>query len=171
MPDSLSLTLQAAIRWANVSSLDLSNVQDTSTLEYSEGIVNGTAVDQADKLWHDKRTITAGANDDLDLTALVNTIFGSTVTTSFAKVKGILIINTSTTTGDVLRIDTSVTHGFTKITGSATGKIEVGPDSAQLLANKKDGWAVTDSSNDVLRINNPGANPIDYEIVIFGTSA
>jgi hypothetical protein len=40
-----------------------------------------------------------------------------------------------------------------------------------LLSNKKDGWTVTAGTGDILRIRNPGANPITYQVAIVGTSA
>lgn len=172
MADTLTHTIRASINWTFREALDLSNVNDAATLEYSKDCADGTSADQCDKIWHDQRVITTGANDDLDLTALTNSIFGSTVTINFVKVKSILIVNTSTTAGDELKLDSSVTNGFLgPFNGSNTSKIEIGPDSACLLSSKKDGWAVTAGTGDILRINNPNAGSVTYKIVIVGTSA
>ena len=78
--------------------------------------------------------------------------------------------DTSTVSGEKLWIDPSVTNGFTGATAGTTGgKIEIGADSATLLASKKDGWA-TSSSDKILRIYNAGAQTAIYNIVILGTS-
>ncbi len=173
MADSLSVDLKASMAWLLSESLDLSTVNDNATLEYSESIVDGTDADKADLLWHDERTVLAAANDDLDLTSLTNTIFGSTVTINFVKVRAILLVNTSTTSGDVLNVGGSGAGSAfaTPFAGDADAKVQVGADSALLLANKKDGWAVTAGTGDILRVNNPGANDVTYRIAIIGTSS
>jgi hypothetical protein len=172
MADTLSVELKASLAWLFQDVIDLTTISDSSKLDYSKSLADGVGDDQADKLWGDERTVAAGANDDLDLTALVNTIFGSAVTMSLAKVKALLIVNLATTAGDELRIDSSVANAWkAPFNGSATSQVEIGPDSALLLSNKKDGWAVTAGTGDVLRIANPGANPITYRIVVVGTSS
>lgn len=172
MADTLSVEVRASLAWLFQDAIDLTTIADSSKLEYARSLADGTAADQADKLWHDERTVAGGANDDLDLTALVNTVFGSTLTINLAKVKALLLVNTSTTAGDELRLDSAVANGFrSPFNGSATSQLEIGADSALLLSNKKDGWAVTGGTGDILRIHNPGANPITYRIAVIGTSA
>ncbi len=173
MADSLSVDLKASMAWLLAESLDLSTVNDNATLEYSVSIVDGTAADKADLLWHDELVISAVSNDDLDLTALTNTIFGSTVTINFTKVRAILLVNTSTTAGDFLNVGgAGAGSAFdTPFAGDADAKVQVGADSALLLANKKDGWAVTGGTGDILRVHNPGGNSVTYRIAIIGTSS
>jgi hypothetical protein len=168
---TLASEIKASIQWLFQEALGLTTVGDASQLAYDDTLSSGTAADQADRIWSDQRTLAAGANDDLDLTALAHSVFGSTVTIDLARVKAILIIHTSTTAGEKLWIDSSVANGFTgAFAGSATSKLEIGADSATLLASKKDGWA-TGSGNKVLRIHNAGANTAVYNIVVLGTSA
>lgn len=168
---TLASEIKASIQWLFQEPLALTTVGDASQLAYDEALASGTAADQADRLWSDERTVASGANDDLDLTALAHSIFGSSVSINFARVKAILIIHTSTTAGEKLNLDSSVTNGFTgPFAGSATSKLEIGADSASLVASKKDGWA-TASNNKVLRIHNAGALSATYQIVVLGTSA
>ncbi|MCA9100061.1 MAG: hypothetical protein KDA63_02865 [Planctomycetales bacterium] len=172
MADSLAVEIQTRLRWLFSDSLDLSTVADSSGVEYEKNLADGTSVDQVDKIWHDQRTVAATSNDDLDLTALTNSVFGSTITINFAKVKSILVVNTSTTSGDELRVGAAASNAFTApFNGGATSVVEVGADSALLLSSNKDGWSVTGGSADVLRIANPGGNSITYKIVIVGTSS
>ena len=91
MADTLTSQIKASINWLFQESLDLATVADDAKLEYDKSFADGTAADQADKVWHDSRTLGVGANDDLDLNALANTIFGSSVTINFAKVKDSLL--------------------------------------------------------------------------------
>ena len=135
---------------------------------------DGTGAGQADKVWHDERIVSSLSNDDLDLTALTTTIFGSTVTINFVKVKAILLVNTSTTSGDELRVGGAGAAGnafAAPFNGDQDAVVEVGADSALLLSNKTDGWTVTAGTGDILRINNPTGNAITYQIAIIGTSS
>ena len=85
MPDTLSLDLKASLTWLFSEGLALSTVNDQAALEFAATLADGTGDSQADKLWHAERTVAAGANDDLDLTALATTVFGSSLTINFAK--------------------------------------------------------------------------------------
>jgi len=171
MPDTLSLDVKASMAWLFSELIQISNVNDNGKLEYSQSLTDGVGADQADVLFHDERTVGAGANDDLDLTALVHSIYGNIVTFSFAKVKVILLMNLSTTAGDVLRVGgAGAGLAFaTPFNGNATAVIEAPADGCLLLVNKKNGWTVTAGTGDILRVNNPGAAGITYRIVIAGT--
>lgn len=170
--NSLGTALSVKLSWTQLATLtDLTVISDPGKIEYGKSTTNGTAVDLADVVWHDLRTLASSGNDDLDLTALNRSIFGTSVTSNFARVKEIVIVNLNAVTGDFLRLDSSVTNGNTgPFGGSITSKIEVGADSPLVLASKKDGWAV-DGTHKVLRINNPSAHSIQYYIGIIGTSA
>ena len=168
---TLASEIKASINWLFQEPLALTTVGDASQLSYDDQLSNGAAADQADTIWSDQRTIAASAHDDLDLTNLTHTLFGSTLAIDLASVKAILLINTSTTAGDLLRLDSSVTNACTApFGGSATSLVEIGADSSLLLSSKKDGWTV-DSSHKVLRVVNPSADSITYSIVILGTSS
>lgn len=171
MPDTLAIDLNARVAWLFQESLDLSTVTDNSNLEYKKSLSDGAGADQADKIWHDTRTLAAGASDDLDLTALANTVYGSTVTINLAKVAAILLVNTSSVAGDKLWLDSSVANAYTgPFAGSATSKVEIGADSPLLLVAKKDTFGATSAGNRVLRVTNPGSNSVTYKIVVLGRS-
>ncbi|MCA9246856.1 MAG: hypothetical protein KDA42_07060 [Planctomycetales bacterium] len=172
MSDALSLEISAELNWLFEESLDLSTVTDNARLQYDQALDDGTSAGQADKLWHATRSVGAGSNDDLDLSALTQSIHGSTVTIAFAKIRAIMIVNTATTAGETLVLDSSVANAFTAaFHSSATSKLQIPADSPLMLVNKVDGWAVTDGSADILRISNAGSGTVSYKIVIAGTSA
>jgi hypothetical protein len=171
MADTLTLNVKATCDWSLIEALDLANVVDASSVTYSDSLTDGTTAGLADVIWHDTRALAATTNDDLDLTALTQSIYGSTVTKTFAKVRGLLIINLSTTAGDDLEIGGSGGNEWNVPFGATGDKIEVRANGTLLLAAPEDGYAVTNSSADILRIRNPGANTINYKIVIWGTSA
>ena len=100
MADTLSFDVLARVTWVFKETLALANLVESGTDEYKLSFADGTGSGQADKVWAAQRTITAAANDDLDLTALTDSVFGSTRTISFAKIRGIYIENTIATAGE-----------------------------------------------------------------------
>ena len=170
MPDTLALNLRASLDWLFKETLDLSNVVDASKLEYSAAMADGVGAGQSDKLWHDTRTLAAGAADNLDLTALVTALFGTNVAVSFAKVKAILIKNRATLAGENLTIG-GAAAAFVGPFGAATHTVSCPADSCLMLVNRLAGWNVTDTSADVLKIANAGTGSVTYDVVIVGTSA
>lgn len=172
MADTLTADVGASLAWVFRDELDLSTVADTAALAYDRSLPDGTGADQADKIWHATRTLAGSTHDDLDLTALARTLFGASLSISLARVKALLVINTSTTAGETLRVGGAAANAFAAPFNDVSASIvEVGPDSALLLTNKKDGWPVTNGSSDVLRVANPNATSVTYKIAILGTSA
>jgi hypothetical protein len=172
MPNSLSTDIRASIQWLFQESLELSSVSDSSKLEYAQSTANGTGDDQADLIWHDQRLVPASSEDDLDLGELTSTIFGNQLTIELAKVKALLIINTSSVAGDVLHVGGAGSAAFNgPFNADDDAVMEVGPGDSLLVSCKMEGWPVVDTSGDVLRIANPGASPITYRIAIVGTSS
>ncbi len=170
MADTLSCQFKASIHWYFQESLDLAFVLDAAKLEYDRSLADGTGVDQADKVWHDARTLAAGASEDLDLNALANVIFGSTVTINLAKVKGLLIVNLATVAGEDLIVGGAAAQPFSAWLGASGDRVRVPADSCLLATNRKSGWAVVNGVGDTLRIANVGTGPISYKIAVVGTS-
>lgn len=175
MADSLTANINAAIQWTFRDALDLTTIVDNSNLSPSVAFADGTSAGQADKIWSDTRTVAGSGNDDLDLTALTNSIFGSTVTINFAKVKAILIVNTNIVAGDFLWVGGGGSNEWTNMFGAAGDKAKLGPGSATtapgifLNCSPTDGWVV-DGTHKTLRITNGSSNSNTYKIVIVGTS-
>jgi hypothetical protein len=174
MSDTLALDLKTSIHWSFREALSLSTVTDSSKLEYNRSLADGTDDDEVDKLWHDLRGLPPETFEDIDLTALVQTLYGNAIAIDLAKVKVLMIVNQSTTAGDDLLVggagagNNAWTAPFD---GDADAKIVVPPDSTLLLVNKTTGWAVAGGSSDVLRIENETLNLVPYKILIAGTSS
>lgn len=171
MTEALSAEISASLLWLFQDTLGLTTIADSSRLEFDAQLSDGSGAGQANLVWHDLRTVAAGANDDLLLSALPQSIFGNTVNLDFAAVKGILIVNASTTTGDELLVGAAPTHAWSAPLGSATDKVRVPANSCLLLVNQNDGWTVTPGSADTLRIANLTGDDIPYKIVIVGVHA
>jgi len=173
MADSLSTAIQTSLTWVLQEDRPFSAVIDSSRLEYSESLANGTGTSQADRLWYDERTVGAASDDDLDLTDLSSTLFDNALTTSFARIKALLVVNLETTGPAVLQVGGAGAGGSAfsaPFGGDADAVVEVPHQSAMLLSNRPDGWAVSDATSDVLRVSNTSAAPITYRITIVGTS-
>lgn len=174
MADTLTVDVKASLHWLFQESLDLANVTDAARLEYARSINDGVAVDQADKLWHDQRTLASGASENLDLTALTQSVFGSTVTISFARVKAILIVNLATAANEDLAVGgagSGANAWHAPFKNDPDAKVVVAADSVLLWVNKKNGWTVINNSSDVLKIANDGLGSVTYRIAIVGTSS
>ena len=141
------------------------------TNKYEERLTYGTGANQANTVWEETRTVTAGANDDLDLTALTKTTPAGAATIAFTCIKSIQIENQTTTTGYYLLVGkvSAVTNGWEGPFHTVSGGVQrVEPDGVYANHQKSAaGWTVA-STNKVLRINNPGAGSITYRITLAG---
>ncbi len=147
---------------------DLSTPNDTLILNLADALASGTAIDQADLLFHDERTL-AATSEELDLAGGLTSSFGATLT--FVKIKGILIRNTSETAGDILAVGGAAANAFANWVGNTSDIVNVGPNGFLLLWNPSlAGYGVTAGTADLLKID-AGANTITYEIMLIGTSA
>jgi hypothetical protein len=162
----LTSNMELMLRWTHTSALDLSTVSDVAAYSVIDELASGTGLDQADRIWHDRRTLAAAA-EDLDLAGSLTNAFG--VTATFAKVKGLLIKNRNTTAGHVLSIggDAASLALFTAVNDI----YPLGPDGVFFIWEPSAaGKAVTAGTGDLLQID-AGANTISYDIIVIGTSA
>lgn len=171
MSQTLHLDLRASLAWLLQDSGPLAAISESSKLECLKTLPTGTGAAQVDRIWHDQRTVAAGASDDLDLTALVRQVFGQNISTNFAAVKAILLVNQSTITGDDLAVGGAGASAFSApFNADDNAQLMAPADSVLLLANTKLGWPVIAGTAHVLRVHNPAASAVEYAIVIAGTS-
>lgn len=160
---ALTFNIDLGLRWTYTSPLDLSTPKETPSLDYSDELASGTAIDQANTIWSDTRTLSA-TSENLDLYGGLTNSFGTTI--NFTLIKGIFIKNKATTAGYTLLVggDSNSVPVF-----SATNDIiKIGPDGILLLHNPSlAGYAVTNSTGDKLKVDS-GANNITYDVIIWG---
>lgn len=145
--------------------LDLGNADDILNFSRTETWTNGNGNAQANRVFHDTRTVASASNDDLDLvgSALTDAL-GQDV--SWTKLKGIYINNLS---GEDLKLESSTSP--TGLFGASGDFINIPPYSMFLLTNAIAGWALTGGSADVLRIANYNSTAAaNYEIVLLGAA-
>jgi hypothetical protein len=173
MTDTLAVDIKASLAWLHEDARPLSTLSDAARLEYARSLTDGVAADQADKLWHDQRSLDAEESEDLDLSALASSAFGSPLSVNFAKVKALMLINLASGEGEDLLVGgggAGVDAWSAPLDGDPDAKISLPADSALLLINRKAGWSVVPGSQ-TLRVANDGTGPIAYKLAIIGTSA
>ncbi len=132
-------------------------------LTFGDG--NGTG--NVNKLYSKKLTIAAGSSTTLNL--LDGSLFGNVIGESlvYGNVKVLAVQNLHAT--DNLEIGNAAADPWDTWLASA-GSIALAEANGLLLAVKKAGWTV-DATHKNLKIHNPGANSIDFEIAIFGSAS
>ena len=152
------------------SALDLQS--RVAALNFSRGfsLDDGTGAGQADKIWSDTRTLTASANEDLDLAGVLTDAFGAVIT--FVKVKGIFVAAAAGNTNNVV-VGAAAATQFVGPFGAATHTVAVAPGGFfAICRSDATGWAVGAGASDFLRIaNSAGGTSVTYDIVLLGTSA
>ena len=170
----MSLTTDITITMSNTLSktLDLSSPSDVLSLSKQYVLASGTSDDQADLMWHDKRTIDVSdtINDDIDLAGSLKDALGDTFTP--LRIKALYIENLSTL--ESLRVGpAAVANPWNTWIGGTQPYVIVPPSGALLLvAPKATAFTVTAGTGDILRVTaNPGSVDVDYNIVVIGASA
>ena len=168
---TLTSELKTSLAWLFQDELDLTTVSDGSRLDYVLSLSSGTGAGQADRLWHDERTLATSAHENLVLSALPQSLFGDTIHIAMASVRALLIVNLATDDGENLELGGAASDEWQGPFGASGSKLIIPPDSCLLLVNKKTGWPVAASSADRLRIASAGSGDISYKIALLGTSS
>lgn len=154
--------------------LDLAEGSVPMLKEYAALLATGIGAGQADKVWHDERTLGASTGEDIDLAgdATFKDAFGNAIT--LVKVKGLVVSANAANANNVV-VGNAATNGFISWVGGATHTVTVRPGATlALFCGQADaaGYAVTAGTGDLLRILNGGAGTsVTYQIIIIGTSA
>ena len=135
----------------------------------------GTAANQAKNWYLKKRTLAAGANDDLDLSGGLTNEVGDTGII-FLAIKVLLIAILSPDGVKKLKVGPGAGAGGTLVANAFIGPWASAASSFVQIDNfglpinhPWGGYAVTSGTADILRINNPGAGSVDYNLLIVGT--
>jgi hypothetical protein len=153
------------------STSDLSSVFDNLGIgqgnfdAINNTLSDGTGNNQAQSWAHDEITIATTANADLDLTAMTNN-FGAV---AFSKIKFLLIDIDSPDGTKAVRVGPqNVTNGWQGPWGGVGATVYQEVFTQMLLVHPYAGWTVTNSSADILRINNPTAGSVTLRYLIIG---
>jgi hypothetical protein len=168
----MSLTLSMLLKFTAtlVGAPNLGSNQFKIPIELQDSLATGTGLDQGDQAWADTRTLAATTSETLDLAASLTNALGQTAT--FARVKLVYIRLVTTTAGAKIYVGGNATNAWEGWTSVAGSKITVRGDGFIVLyAPDATAYAVTASTGDILKIENPGGASISYQIVVLGASA
>jgi hypothetical protein len=143
-------------------------VLDDSRLAWINEFADGNDQDEADASWHKEGVaLASGATETLDLAALVRTVLGDSLTTTFLTIKALLIVNTATAGLGELLVGGAAANEWFYPFGAAGDKVSVPLNSPMLLSNTQWGWAVNDTHKN-LKLEASGGD-VTFSIAILGT--
>lgn len=167
----MASTLSVAASVDLSKALDLTTPEDQLVFRRTVQLADGAAAGQADIAFHDRRTLAASANEDLDLAGALTDALGDAI--SFVRVKGLFISAASANTNDVI-VGAAGANAWATLLNAA-GTLTLRPGAcAGFFAGVADatGWAVTADTGDLLHVANSGAGTaVTYDVVIVGASA
>lgn len=133
-------------------------------------LTDGAGANQANNLYCDQRTLTAGSNERINLYSFggINDPVG--VAYVNVRVKIIIIQNLNATDTNQLNLGNDATAAeFTSIFGAAGHIIKLNGNSTLIFANPgATGWAVANGTNNLLKILNTSGVSITYNIIVVG---
>jgi len=164
MADEFQAQLAASIGWRWTSG----SVIDDGQLAVQIPFAHGNEAGQAEAVWSDlEAVLVAGAPRLLDLTSLQRSLFGDTLLSGFATVKGLLLVHHGASGS--ISVGAAGDNEWSAPFAENGQSIVVPPQSALLVGNRQDGWAV-DSTHRMLRLA-ASDGEISYSMVVFGTLA
>jgi hypothetical protein len=129
---------------------------------------NGFAANQANVLYVDKRTLTTGASEDINMYDFGGALDQVGLARTVARVKLLIIKNLSLTNADELRVGGKATSAaWVSPFDANTSYLKVkGNGHLILCCFDATGYVVTNTTNHLLKIANPGGNTVSYQIVV-----
>lgn len=170
-----TVTITSDIAYLIVNSEDTNNIQRTNrqlgySIEYNHGTGNpdGSGITNSQVNLYVKSTGTISGNSQLilDFRNYPKYNLGSSYYLNFGELKGLVIENQATGTGESLYIMATGSNAFTNIFNGGSGNLPVHPSGTYLYTDIY-GTTVSDT-NRYLQISNPTSTGINYEIIAVG---
>lgn len=167
----MSSALSIAATVTQTKALDLTTITDPLQFRRAVSLTDGTAAGQANKVFHDRRTLAASATEDLDLSGVLLDAYGAAIT--FARIKGIIISAAAANVNNVVVGAAASNQWVTLLNSTGTLTLRPGASFAALTgAADGTGWAVTAGTGDLLKVANSGAGTsVEYDVIVVGASA
>jgi hypothetical protein len=159
-----SLTVKGGWTWKAATGWP----QDVDNIEYSKSWADGYSTNQGEAKWTtEDATLLNGNSTTLDLTNMTRTFFGDTLAVTFLTIRAILVINKSTTGGQLI-VGGAASNEWHECFGAAGDQQTVPLDGVWASSNPRCGWEV-DDNNKNLKIAASGGN-VTYSMLIIGTT-
>jgi len=178
---ALTSKLSLSVTADYTKALDLASGKVPLSKIYQAVLNTGTAVGQADLIFHDQRTLAPSATEDLDLAGVLADAFGTTLT--FVRVKGLIVAALGVTDANGVVITPNVNNVVVGAAAGApwttllnsTGTVTLRPGTffaAVAGATDNIGYAVTATTADLLKVaNSAGSTSVTYDVIVIGASA
>lgn len=169
---TLTSRLTLAASASQVSTLDLGVAQAQLAKSYTADLASGTAAGQADRIFHDTRTLAPSGSEDIDLAGVLTDALGGALT--FVRIKGLVVAAAAGNTNNVI-VGGASSNGFVTWVGGATHTVTVRPGATlALFAGAADavGYTVTAATGDLLHVaNSSSGTAVTYDVIVLGCSA
>lgn len=162
LTDRLTGSFRSWFQFARVKTQALGSVTNEDRTQASYNFASGSGPGQADLAYAATRTIPANSADEFDLADLEQTTLGVTVPFVFGQVRLVRLVNKATVAGRRLFVGADPGNPTTRYAA------EVGPGSEWTAVNYIDAWQVTEA-NSVIRVANPNAAPVSYDLYVIGS--
>lgn len=161
----IKLSLAATLTKA----LDLATGSTPLDVEASVPLGNGTGANQADLIFHDRRTLAASGTEDLDLAGVLTDAYGATIT--FARIKAVVVMAASANTNNV-NVSRATTNGVPLFLAASDGIPVLPGGFFAWCAPDATAVAVTAGTGDLLTVTNSAAGTsVTYDVIVIGASA
>jgi hypothetical protein len=153
----------------HTSPADLSTPSQRLQRELVNGFSSGVGANQADKLWHDTRTLTASQTEDLDLSGVLLDVFGAAFT--LAKLR-MLAVRAATGNTNNVNVSRPAANGVPLFLAASDGVPVVPGGTFLFIAPNAAGIAVTAGTGDLVTVtNSAGGTSVTYDVYALGTSS
>ena len=127
----------------------------------------GTGANQCDRMYHDTRTLTGSANEDLDLTTLLD---ANGVAIALVDVT-LIIIEAASTNAGTIDVAPGAANGFDLIWDGTSPLLHLLPGATVMFECPTDPAWVVDGTHKVLNFLNLVGTSVDYTLTVCGRSA
>lgn len=166
---SLSSTIRVNVIADLTNALDLVTSSAPLASNNTFTFTNGTGANKVQTIFSDRRTLTASATEDIDLSGALTDGLGATV--SMTKMKGLIVKASSANTNNV-QVGGNPSNGFPMagVFADTTDIISVKPGGMFVfISPDANGVAVSAGSADTFKIaNSAGSTSVIYDIIVMG---
>jgi hypothetical protein len=170
MADVFSLTgnISLAVNMTHtVTNDDTSVTSDPLVKTIATAIANGTGNGQADKVFHERRTL-AGTAYQSYTTGTTLTLARLNEAITLVTIKAVIIYSTSAD-NKVLTVGAGV-GALTALFGDSGDKVNIKPGGLLVLTAPNTGYSCTDGDGELIVTNAAGGSST-FDIIVIGTSA
>lgn len=166
---ALTSKLSVSVNATLTNVLDLATGSTPLDLTKTYRLPDGTGANQANRIFHDQRTLAASATEDLDLAGVLTDPYGASIT--MARIKA-LIVSAATGNTNNVNVIRPASNGVPLFLAAGDG-IPVRPGGVfAWIAPDATGIAVTAGTGDLITFtNSAGSTSVTYDVVIIGASA